>query len=635
MELDIRPQLAVGCFVPLLALLVVPTQAASPSAAQALGLRPIQTDVDFDLPRTERAAKCEISAQRIGDHVGWVVRGPDGVILRQFLDTDGDNVVDQWSYFKDGMEVYRDIDGNYNGKVDQYRWFHTGGSRWGVDQNEDAKIDIWKAISAEEVTAEVIAALALRDAERFARVVLTSSESKSLGLGPAKAKELAKKIGGLAAKFKALAIRQKDVTGTTKWVQFSGNRPGIVPAGTNGSTKDLKVYENVVAIVRTGEDHGQVQIGTLVEVGDVWRVIDIPQPISEGQSQLAASGFFFRSSLANRASATSAGPNEQVQELLAELEKLDAAAGQAASPQQQARFNARRGDLLEQIAGRVDKPEDRAMWLRQLADTVSAAVQSGGYPEGAKRLSVLFDELDKSGKDKDLAAYVKFRQLTADYGLSIQAKGADFVKIQSGWLEKLQKYATDYPNSPDTAEAMLQLAIAQEFAGQEEESKKWYGRVVTDFPTSAAAKKAAGARKRLESVGKPITLQGKGSSGGVVDLAKYRGKVVLIQYWASWCEPCKADMGTLKELVSKYGRHGFSVIGVNLDSSLEEMTAYLAQNRLPWPQIFEEGGLDSRPANELGILTLPTMILVDEQGKVVNRNIHVVELDRELKRLIR
>ena len=79
-------------------------------------------------------------------------KGPRGVILRKFVDTNDDNIVDQWSYYKDGLEVYRDIDSNFNGKADQYRWFHTGGSRWGIDTKEDGTIDYWKSISAEEVT---------------------------------------------------------------------------------------------------------------------------------------------------------------------------------------------------------------------------------------------------------------------------------------------------------------------------------------------------------------------------------------------------------------------------------------------------------------------------------------------------
>ena len=93
-------------------------------------------------------------------------------------------------------------------------------------------------------------------------------------------------------------------------------------------------------------------------------------------------------------------------------------------------------------------------------------------------------------------------------------------------------------------------------------------------------------------------------------------------------------MPALKELTTKYGP-AFTVLGVSLDTNAKAMSDYLAENRLPWPQIFEEGGLDSRPANQLGILTLPTMILVDQQGKVVNRNIAIADVEAEVKKLLR
>lgn len=636
MKRDLYRPFALGCLLLAAMASMRLAEAATPSARQALKLMPVQKGVDFDQPDAEKAAQCTITPQKTDGRVGWIVEDSDGRILRCFLDTNGDNVVDQWSYYKEGLEVYRDIDTDFNGKADQYRWFHTAGSRWGLDKNEDGKIDSWKTISAEEVTAEIVKALATQDTARFDRVALSTTDLKSLGLGPERSKALAKKLAELSSKFESLAVKQQTVTPTSRWVQFSGNQPGIVPAGTDGSTRDLKVYENVIAIVQSKGQHNQVQIGTLIDLGAAgWRVIDAPQPLSELQDKLTVGGFFFRSPATARNQPASGGPSPVVQRLLDDLEKLDAASARASTPKEQARLQAQRADLLEQIAQKADRPEDRVLWLRQLADTVSAAVQSGSYPDGAKRLKSLFERLQKTEGSEDLAAYVRFRQLTADYGLSLQAEKADFGKIQSEWLKNLETYVKDYPDGPDTSEALLQLAIAQEFAGQEAEAKKWYGQITKRFPQTPAGRKAHGALTRLDSVGKQIKLTGKSPSGKPIDLAQYRGRVVLIQYWATWCEPCKADMADLKELVAKYGRSGFEIIGVNLDTSREAMAKYLAENRLPWPQIHEDGGLDSRPANELGILTLPTMILIGPDGKVLNRSIRVTELDRELKRIIR
>lgn len=291
-----------------LGLLGCPSWAGTPSVDQALKLAPVQPGVDYDRPSPEEAAKCKIAAKKVDGHVGWVVESPEGVTLRKFVDTNDDNIVDQWSYYKDGLEVYRDIDSNFNGKVDQYRWFHTGGSRWGVDSNEDGVIDSWKSISAEEVTAEVIAALATHDADRFARLVLTTAELKSLGLGKSRAEGVAAKTSKAVADFKAMSARQKVVASDATWMQFSANRPGVVPAGTDGAAKDLRVYENVVAIAESGGKHVQVQIGTLVQVGDTWRVIDMPQPVGEGQADATSSGFFFQAALRGAATPPMAEP---------------------------------------------------------------------------------------------------------------------------------------------------------------------------------------------------------------------------------------------------------------------------------------------------------------------------------------
>ena len=115
-----------------------------------------------------------------------------------------------------------DIDQDFNGKADQYRWLGTAGVRWGVDRDEDGELDRWKQISAEEVSAEIVRALADRDAERFARVLISDTEIEQLGLGAQQKTDLLKKTAAAKTGFSNLARRQKVITPRTRWVSGRG-----------------------------------------------------------------------------------------------------------------------------------------------------------------------------------------------------------------------------------------------------------------------------------------------------------------------------------------------------------------------------------------------------------------------------
>jgi len=602
---------------------------AAPTAEQALALKPIQTDIEYDVPSAEAAGKCKIEAAReLGS--GWIVREQSGQMLRRFLDTNNDKKLDQWSYFKDGIEVYRDVDANFNGKADQYRWVGTGGTRWGLDKNEDGIVDNWKMISPEETTAEVIAALRERDAARFKRLLLSTSELAQLGVGRSLETDLASRIKAAEDGIGPLVKSQTMVASQAKWLHFGGTRPGVIPIGADGATKDLVAYDNAAAIIDTDGKHGQVSIGTLVRVGEGWRVIDLPK--SE-----ASAGFFYTS--VDRApdvlEGSAGNVNEAMQSLLGELEKIDKQLADTADSASLAKLNRSRADILEKIAEQASSEEERSTWTRQFADSVSAAIQAGDYPDGIDRLKKVVAELAGDKNMAELVPYVKFQYLMADYSEKLQSPNADFAKIQAQWLKDLEDFSKDYATSDSAPEAMLQLAVAHEFAGQETDAARWYSKVASDFSTSPMATKAAGAKRRLESVGRSIQLQGKTHDGRSLDLGAYRGKVVLIHYWATWCEPCKEDLKTIKALQARYGAKGFSAIGINLDREARSLTEYLRATSLSWPQLYEPGGLDSRLANELGVMTLPTMLLIDASGQVVRRNIHSAELDAELQRLLK
>jgi thiol-disulfide isomerase/thioredoxin len=616
-------------------LLWIGSAAAQPSAADALRLTPVQSGISYDTPEKADIAKCKVDVETVGGITGWVVRDAGGQLLRRFLDTNGDNKVDQWCYFANGIEIYRDIDANYNNKADQYRWLGTAGIRWGMDENEDGRIDTWKQISPEEVTEELVLALREADAPRYQRLLITSSELSELGLGSERVADIKAKVEAASEKFGEVARKQTLIGKGAEWISFGASKPGVVTAGSEGSTKDLVIYDNVTAIVQSGKDKtSQLIIGTLIRVGDRWRLIDLPKNLLAEPDTASIAGYFFQAEPMRSGGNDPGEPasvSPEMQKHIAELSKIDAALAAARTPTEIARLNASRSDALEQII-RGTTGEDRNIWVRQYAETVSAAVQSGTYPEGVARLEKLLTLVKQEAKLRDLIPFVEFRQMSAEYNVSLQEKDPDFEKINNTWMNNLEAFVTQYASSPDAAEAMLQLAIGYEFSGKEEKALEWFGRIVKDYGSTDLAKKAAGAKRRLESVGKPMSLQGKLVDGRSFDLSAYRGKIVLVHYWATWCEPCKQDMTLIATVLNRYPKE-FAPIGVNLDAEIGSAKTYINSKKLAWPQLYDEGGLESRIANEMGILSLPTMLLIDRNGKVINRNIHVSEIEAELKKL--
>jgi thiol-disulfide isomerase/thioredoxin len=607
-------------------------QAAPPTAEAALGLQPVQTDVRYEKPTAEEIARCKVVDIKMGNWTGWAVQTAEGTPLRRFADTDGDKKVDLWCYFDHGVEVYRDIDADHNGKADQYRWLGTAGTRWGLDKNEDGKIDSWRQISPEEVSAEAVAAIATKDAARFNLLLATEADLKAVGLGDAMLKRIAEKASAAASGFGAFAKAQTQVTESAKWVQFASSTPGVVPEGTDESTKDIKVYENAVAMFDDAEKGGQLLVGTIIQVGDAWRLIDLPQVVAEDQPLAQSAGVFFSTSGVNSAMSAARGSiGAETQALVTNLETIDRKLSVAKTPEEKAELNRQRVDMVEKLISTSADNVERETWMRQLVDTVSVAVQNGSYPDGLERLQKFSTDLP--AEEASLQPYVKFQIISTEY-VKRQTPDADFAKVQEWYLEELTKFVEAYPKSVEAAQALLQLALSKEFEEKEKAALEYYTKVATAFPGTDAAEKASGAVRRLESEGKSIVFRGRAINGEAFDLAKLAGRPVIIQYWATWCDACKQDMKLLRQLQAKYQKAGLTVVGVNVDSTREDAAAYLKENPAPWIHLYEDGGLESSGlAKQLGVQTLPLMMLIDSSGKVVSNNIYAASLDAELARI--
>ena len=100
---------------------------------KSLAIKPNQPGIDYDIPTGERLKGCKvISSKKDFGLPGYVVHDASGQLLRLFLDRNKDRNLDRWSYYKDGIEVYRDSDNNFNNTLDEFRWMGTAGSRIGV-----------------------------------------------------------------------------------------------------------------------------------------------------------------------------------------------------------------------------------------------------------------------------------------------------------------------------------------------------------------------------------------------------------------------------------------------------------------------------------------------------------------------
>jgi len=126
--------------------------------------------------------------------------------------------------------------------------------------------------------------------------------------------------------------------------------------------------------------------------------------------------------------------------------------------------------------------------------------------------------------------------------------------------------------------------------------------------------------KKLDAVGKPFALKFTAVDGREVDLAKLKGKVVLVDFWATWCVPCVAELPALKATYAKLAPQGFEIVGISFDQKQETLTNFLVKEKMAWPQFFDGKGWRNQFGREFGIGSIPTMWLVDKRGVLRDLN---------------
>jgi thiol-disulfide isomerase/thioredoxin len=117
----------------------------------------------------------------------------------------------------------------------------------------------------------------------------------------------------------------------------------------------------------------------------------------------------------------------------------------------------------------------------------------------------------------------------------------------------------------------------------------------------------------------------KDLAGKPLSLANYKGKVVLVDFWATWCAPCVRELPNTLKVYQKYHDQGFEIVGISLDDDQPQLEKFLKENNITWSQYFDGKGTDNKLGLKYGVDSTPTFYLLDREGKIIG-----IDRDREI-----
>lgn len=252
------------------------------------------------------------------------------------------------------------------------------------------------------------------------------------------------------------------------------------------------------------------------------------------------------------------------------------------------------------FTARTAEQSDVSSELKALVEKVQTKLQAGKKTEAD-----LADELQQF--DKILAAHKD--EKTDDVAQVLLMKAMLYLQVLDNdekGLELVKQLKRDYPDTkPGKASDDIVEQVNQQAAAKKIRKSLTQGAAFPDFDEKDLA-------------GKPLSI------------ANYKTKVVLLDFWATWCGPCVRELPNVQKAYEKYHKDGFEIIGISLDQDEKKLKDFLTEKNMTWQQYFDGKGWGNKLAAKYGIQSIPATFLLDGSGKIIGQDLRGDELSEAI-----
>jgi len=227
-------------------------------------------------------------------------------------------------------------------------------------------------------------------------------------------------------------------------------------------------------------------------------------------------------------------------------------------------------------------------------------------------------------------------------------------KAESDFADELKEFDSilaehSTEKSDDVANVLfMKASLYLELFDNDEKATEIFKDLKAKFPDSGPGKRVDGVLASIEQgkeakkiqrsltvgvqfpeFGPKMDLDGKPLS-----VSNYKGKIVMIDFWATWCPPCRGEIPYVVKTYQKYHAKGFEVIGISLDQDKAALTKFIKEQQMPWPQYFDGKGGQNEVSAKYGVTSIPTSYLLDREGKIIASELRGEELEAAVAKAV-